>query len=728
MIVNSLNLSGSSHLPVIRQNEASECGLASLAMIAAYYGFKVDLSTLRRKYAAGLQGMAFKHIIDIAIKMQFSPRPIKTPLNLVAQIKLPAIIHWDMNHFVVLKKCSTNKYTIHDPALGKRDYTREEFSKHYTGIALELTPTEKFTKHEERNPLKLTDLWGKIYGLKRNLLQVFLLSIVLQIFILASPFYLQTAVDEVLTTYDTKLLLVMALGFGGVTLINVLTQTLRGYVLLYFGSMLSFQMTGNLFRHLLRLPIDFFEKRHIGDIMSRFGSMTPIKTMLTEGLIAGIIDGAMAVTTLILMIIYSPTLALIALIAWFTYLIVRLFSYSSFRSRQEGLIVAQAEEQTIFMESVRSVTSLKLFGSEENRLQLWQNRYADTINENARFQKLNICFDSARAGIFGFELVVLVYVAIKLVLAGGGFTVGMLFAFMAYKQNFTDKASALVERMIEFRMLGLHLERIADIAHTEQEADSDNYSNNIKNKPITGKIECERISFKYAFGAPEVLRNISMTINAGESVAIVGESGCGKTTLLKVMTGLFKTVSGRVLIDEIPLKEYGLAQFRQQIGVVMQDDDLFAGSIAENIAFFDSTIDIQRVISAAEIAVIHENIMAMPMKYETLLGDMGSTLSGGQKQRLMLARAMYRNPQILFLDEGTAHLDIQTENKVNQSISNLGITRIIIAHRPETIRSANRILEMRDGELRELKSSESFDLLQQQQSSKDLYPHRAHAE
>ena len=705
-MVGTLNLSGKSYLPLIRQNEAAECGLASLAMVAGYYGFQADLATLRRRYATGMQGMTLRHVIDVATKLEFATRPIKVPLEMIDQVKLPAILHWDMNHFVVLKSVGKNKMVVHDPALGERSYTHEEFSDHFTGVALELTPSETFEKREEKTTLRLTDLWGRMFGLKRNLIQVFILSVVLQLFVLASPFYLQIAIDEVLTKFDTNLLLVLALGFAGFTFINVVTQTLRGYALLYFGSMMSYQMVGNLFRHLLKLPIDFFEKRHIGDIVSRFGSMEPIKAMLTEGLIASLIDGMMAITTLVLMFVYSPTLAAIALGAWVLYFIVRMAFYRPFRAAQEEAIVSRAKEQTTFIETVRGITSLKLFGGESERENVWQNRYAETINATAKHSKLSIWFQSANAGIFGVEHIVLIYVAAKMVLASD-FTIGMIFAFMAYKRNFTDKASALVEKFIEFRMLNLHLERIADIAHAEQEEQGEELPNALEHQSITGEITLKNITYRYADNTPEVLKGINHQITAGESVAIAGPSGCGKTTLMKIMTGLFKPNSGDVLLDGKSLGDYGLTQYRKQIGVVMQEDDLFAGSISENIAFFDPATDMKRVLEAAQAAQIHDEIMAMPMKYESLVGDMGSALSGGQKQRIMLARALYRQPKILFMDEGTAHLDVETERMVNQSIASLGITRIIIAHRPETIKSTDRVLEMKSGKLSKSTNNET---------------------
>ena len=691
-----LNLSGKSRLPVIRQNEAAECGLASLAMVAGYYGLETDLATLRRQYAIGLQGMTLRHVIEIANRMELTTRPIKVPLEMIGQVKLPAILHWEMNHFVVLKSAHRGKFIIHDPAFGEKTYTEKELSERFTGVALELSPTKKFEKRTEKSTLRLTDLWGRMFGLKRNLVQVFILSGVLQLFVLVSPFYLQTVVDEVLTKFDTDLLFVLALGFAGFTLINFITDAVRGYVLLYFGSMMSFQMVGNLFRHLIKLPVGFFETRHIGDIVSRFGSMEPIRQMLTTGIIASLIDGIMAVSTLVLMFLYSPLLAGIALIAWSLYFIIRMAFYRPLRVAQEDAIIASAKEQSTFLETVRGITSLKLFGGEDERENIWQNKFANTINADARAAKLGIWFQSANTVIFGLEHIVLIYVAAKMVLANN-FSIGMIFAFMAYKANFTRKATALIEKAIEFRILNLHLERIADIAHADQEELGEELPGMVSQGSISGAIKLKNIQYRYADNTPNVLEGINLEIAAGESIAIAGASGCGKTTLLKIMTGLFAPTNGQVLLDEVPLNTYGLKRFRKQIGVVMQEDDLFAGSIAENIAFFNPETDMQRVIEAAQTAQIHDEIMAMPMKYESLVGDMGAALSGGQKQRIMLARALYRQPKILFMDEGTAHLDVTTERKVSQSIAGLGITRVIVAHRPETIRSADRAVKILDG-------------------------------
>ena len=689
---------GARRLPMIRQNETAECGLACLAMVAGYHGLKTDVAALRRRFPTSAAGVTLSAIMEMAGRLDLDCRALKVPLDDVRKLQTPCIVHWDMNHFVVLKFAGTNSMLVHDPATGARRHTREAFSTHFTGVALELHPTKRFEAADERTRLRLSHLWTRIRGLKRTLAQALVLSAILQLVVLVSPFYLQLTVDEVLVKFDADLLLVLAFGFGGLAVLNAVAGLLRGYVLLYFGNMLNYQMVSNLFAHLIRLPADFFEKRHMGDIVSRFGSVGPIRSLFSEGLVATAIDGFMAVATLIMMFVYSPLLGSIALVALILYLILRVATYAPLREWNEDAIVFHAREQSFFMETVRGVLSIKLFGREPDRRRLWQNLFAEAVNADVRVQKLGIWFALGNSLIFGIEHVVLIYVAAKMTL-GAEFTVGMIFAYMAYKQQFTDKAIALVERLIEFRMLELHLSRISDIALAEREPAALPPSAVRGDAPLRGTLQLEGVCYRYGEALPEVLGGVSIDIAVGETVAFVGSSGSGKTTLMKIMLGLFEPTAGRVLVDGRTLADIGVGEYRRQVGSVMQEDALFAGSIAENIAFFDPRIDMARVVHAATLACIHREILAKPMRYETLVGDMGSALSGGEKQRILLARALYRQPKILFMDEGTSSLDVATERDVSASIQSLGLTRILVAHRPETIRTADRVAALVDGRL-----------------------------
>jgi ATP-binding cassette subfamily B protein RaxB len=689
---------GLGRLPEIHQAAATECGLACLAMIASYYGRQSNLNTLRREYPVSLKGATLRMVMETAAKLGLSGRPLRLEIGHLRGLRTPAILHWDMNHFVVLRHVGRSGLTIHDPAFGVRRHSFAEASKHFTGIVLELTPDETFRPHRATTRLSLLDFFGRISGLAPALIQTVALSLVLQLYVLATPFYMQIVVDNAIAKDDHDLLLVLAVGFSLFLLINTGATLIRAQLLTYVQRTLAFQMGTGLFRHLLRLPMSYFEKRHVGDLVSRFTSTEPVRTLLAEGLVTALIDGAMAVLTAAMMFLYRPTLGLIVLIALALYIALRIGFYRLMRRRTLDLIEAKSRESTTFIETMRAVQSIKIFTREPERSAVWMNRYAEVVKAEASTSLLKQTFRVANEAIFGLENVLIVYLGAQAALAGD-MTVGMLLAFISYKQQFVDKAARLVERAIEYRMLDLHLERLADIAGAEPERGRCRPA--AYQQPIEGNIEIRELCFRYAEGEPFVLRNLNLSIRAGDYIAITGPSGCGKTTLLKVMLGLLEPTSGEILIDGVPLRILGHEAFRKSIGVVMQDDQLLSGSIADNICFFDETFELEHMVRCAELAGIHEEISSMPMAYNSLIGDMGTSLSGGQKQRVLLARALYRRPRLLFMDEGTSHLDIATERQVTAAVKALGLTRVIIAHRPETIASAPRRLVLHDCELHE---------------------------
>lgn len=686
-----------SRVRLVRQTEIAECGLASLTMVANYHGLDIDLGTMRRRFAPSLRGAALKTLMGLADRIGLTPRAVKLPLEQLPNLHVPAVLHWDMNHYVVLERVKGEKALIHNPDGRSIWMQMAEVSDHFTGVALELRPSNDFQTGKQRERLRLSQLWQRMTGIKRALLQVLVLTLVLQAFVLASPYYMQLAIDQALPALDHNLLTVLALGFGLFTLINAGAALLRSFVLLVAGTSIGFSLASNIARRLFRLPIDWFEKRHTGDILSRFQSVGPIQAMLTTGAIAALVDGMMAILTLGLMLWYSPSLAAVALIAFALYGIVRGISFSFEREAIEASIIAGGKEQSTLIETLRGITTLRLFGRETLRHALWQTRLTDAVNANVRVSRIGIWQATANALIFGIENIVTIWLAVGFVINGAGFSVGMVFAYMAYKGQFLGKAAALIDQAIAFRMLGLHLERLSDIALSDEDK-CFGPSLDIQTA-LKGRIELKSVYYRYGASDPLVLDDTNLTIEPGEHVAITGPSGGGKSTLVKLILGLVEPEAGEVLVDGLPLARFGHKSFHSQIAAVLQEDSLFAGSLADNIALFDDTVDMERVVAAATAASIHDDIVRMPMQYETLVGDMGSTLSGGQKQRVLLARALYRRPRILVMDEGTAHLDFQHEQVVNAAIAMMGITRIIVAHRRETIAQAERGLVMDGGKL-----------------------------
>lgn len=681
---------------LVRQTEVAECGLAALAMVANYHGYDTDLATLRRRFEPSLRGVTMKSLMTIADSLGLASRAVKLPLESLGDLHMPAILHWNMTHYVVLEAVRGNKILIHNPEGRSAWLTRDEVSDHFTGIALELRPSETFGPAHDRARLKLRQLWSRITGLKRALVQTLILSIVMQGFVLASPYYMQVALDSALPALDLNLLTVLALGFGLFTLFNALASLLRGFVLLSAGTALGYGIAINIARKLLRLPIGWFERRHVGDVLSRFQSIAPIRAFLTEGAVAATLDGSLAVLTLAVMVFYSPMLTAVALLAFILYAAIRAISFVAQRDAQEEVIVMAGREQTMMIESLRGIVTLRLFNREAARHSLWQSRLTDSMNASVALARIGLWQETASTLILGVELVVSIWLAVGMLIAGG-FSTGMVFAYLAYKAQFLQKAASFIDQAIVFKMLGLHLERLSDIALAPQDP---SFEHSAGSAPLlAGRLELRNVSFRYSPADPFIVRNVNLVVEAGEHVVITGPSGGGKSTLVKIILGLVEPNEGEVLVDGQPLARFGYKNFHDQIGAVLQEDHLFAGSLVDNIALFDDAPDMDRVIVAATTASLNEDIMAMPMGYETLVGDMGSTLSGGQKQRLLLARALYRRPRMLIMDEATSHLDPNRERAVTEAVANLGITRVVIAHRRETIMAASRILAADEGSL-----------------------------
>ncbi|MFK7828617.1 MAG: peptidase domain-containing ABC transporter [Congregibacter sp.] len=701
----------SQRLPMFMQSEASECGLACIAMIASSHGAQCDLIALRRRFGLSLSGASLAALMHIADTIGLASRSVSVPLAAMKKLRTPAVLHWEFNHYVVLRSISGRSAVIHDPAMGVRKCSLEELSNSFTGIALELTPTDfldnsldnsldkpqKFYKRvsAQNKSFNLGAIWRRTTGLGRTLVQLILLSIILQLFLILSPLYLQIVVDDVLPNFNLDLLTSLAIGFGLFTVLNALTEALRTFVLVHVGASLSFQFAADLFNHLTRLPLDYFEKRHVGGILSRFSSLDPIKDALIQGVASAFIDGVMLLVTLLLMLLYSPSITLLVILAFLLYTAVRLSLYHRLRSLSEKAIIVKAKEESLSIETLRAMLPLKIFCREAERRQQWQNLLANSISADAELARAQLWFSLANSLIFGLENIAVIFVGSSEVLRSS-FTVGMLFAFLTYKRQFVDKSVKLIEVLIDFKMLGLHFERLADIKSTDTEPADTKTSGD---RAFSGEVSLQDVSYAYSPDQGNTLCNINLTIPAGQRIAVVGHSGSGKTTLVKLLLGLLTPTTGNVLAESIPLSQYGLMSYRKSIAAVMQEDQLLAGSIADNISFFADAANIEFIYACAKNAAIFDDIIKMPMGFETLVGDMGSALSGGQKQRVLLARALYAYPSLLVLDEGTAHLDTSTERTINETLRELGITVISVAHREGTIRAADRVVGIAGGRI-----------------------------
>jgi ATP-binding cassette, subfamily B, bacterial CvaB/MchF/RaxB len=685
-------------LPVVLQTEAAECGLACLTMVLQHHGASTDLAALRTRHAVALTGMTLVTLTDVAQREQLGTRGLRLELDELPQLRLPAILHWDLNHFVVLQSVGNGHIVVHDPAFGERRLGLEEASRHFTGVALEVWPNPGFAPKEEKTRVRLSQLIGQVSGFWPSLGQVLALSLALEVFGLVSPLFMQWVLDHVVVSRDTQLLTTLAIGFALLMLVQQGTNLVRSWLLMVINTSVGLQWKSNVFAHMTRLPLSYFQNRHLGDIVSRAGSVDEIQSTLTSAFVETLFDGLLVVLTLVLMFVYSPALAWVAVLAVLLYLAVRLLWYRPFYAANEEALVRDASQSSHFLESIRGMRAIQLFGRQTQRQGAWQTLMVSATNARLKIQKLQILYSLVRGLLGGAFALLIVWLGAQQII-GNELTVGMLMAFMAYRGQFDSRVMSLIDKAIDLKMLRLHAERLADLVLTPatpaaQRLDARDLAPTSAAVPA---LSLEQLRYRYADQSPWVLDGITLDIAPGEVLAITGRSGCGKTTLVNLLLGTYAPTEGRVLVDGLPLAQVGVDRWRQGVATVMQDDTLFAGSIADNIGFFDPQPDLAWMVECARMAALHDDIERMPMAYQTLVGDMGTVLSGGQKQRLLLARALYKRPQVLILDEATSHLDVESEAQVNAAIAALSVTRIVVAHRPETIRSVQRVVDLRDG-------------------------------
>lgn len=676
------------------QTTATECGLACLGLVAASFGHTFEMSELRARFAISMRGTTLADLVRLAAALGLQARPLRLELDELSQLATPCILHWDMSHFVVLKKVKRDRIVIHDPAHGERQLSIVQASSHFTGVALELMPTPEFEHIAPKPPVQWRQLVGRIDGLRRSLGQLFVLAASLQVMALITPLFTQWIVDGAIVSGDMDLLWVLGIGFVMVMLIRIGLEALRGWLGIVVATQFGTQWAARVMGHLLRLPMQWFEIRHTGDVISRFQSMQSIQQTVTGKLVEVFLDGLFGLVTLIVMLLYSAKLALVVVGGIVCYAAIRVLPHGAYHRANDEALTHEARAQTHFLESLRAMQTIKLAGMEEQRGARWLNLAIEGINRRVATQKMSLFFGAGYSLAFGLESIIVLAWGASLVI-NDLLTVGMLMAFISYKDEFSSRMQRFIDNLMSIRMLKLHVERLSDIVLADKETISGSMPE--QRDPAgwwESPIQLDNISFRYGDNAAWVLRNVNLEIKAGEHVAIIGPTGCGKTTLAKIILGLLIPTEGVVRVGGLPLSQIGLANWRCHMSAVMQDDQLLSSSLQDNICGFTEHIDFERMRSVAQLAAIDEEIAAMPMGFHTLVGDMGSSLSGGQKQRILLARALYRQPRVLVLDEATSHLDVDRERRVNEAIKRLPVTRITIAHRPETIEMADRVIDL----------------------------------
>lgn len=690
-IINLLDLRWQRRVPVIHQTETAECGLACLAMICGHFGKNIDLIYLRRKFNLSARGATLAGINGIAEQLGMATRALSLELDELRVLKTPCILHWDFSHFVVLVSVKRDRYVLHDPARGIRYISREEMSRYFTGVALEVWPGSEFQSETLQTRISLRSLINSIYGIKRTLAKIFCLSVVIEAINLLMPVGTQLVMDHAIPAGDRGLLTLISAALMFFILLKAATSTLRAWSSLVMSTLINVQWQSGLFDHLLRLPLAFFERRKLGDIQSRFDSLDTLRATFTTSVIGFIMDSIMVVGVCVMMLLYGGYLTWIVLCFTTIYIFIRLVTYGNYRQISEECLVREARAASYFMETLYGIATVKIQGMVGIRGAHWLNMKIDAINSGIKLTRMDLLFGGINTFVTACDQIVILWLGAGLVI-DNQMTIGMFVAFSSFRGQFSERVASLTSFLLQLRIMSLHNERIADIALHEKEEKKPEIEIVADMGPIS--LETNGLSYRYDSQSAPIFSALSLSVAPGESVAITGASGAGKTTLMKVLCGLFEPDSGRVLINGIDIRQIGINNYHRMIACVMQDDRLFSGSIRENICGFAEEMDEEWMVECARASHIHDVIMNMPMGYETLIGELGEGLSGGQKQRIFIARALYRKPGILFMDEATSALDSESEHFVNVAIKNMNITRVIIAHRETTLRTVDRVISI----------------------------------
>lgn len=676
-------------LSMIFQSENSECGLACLAMIANYHGDATKLSDLRESYRLSGGGASVKDLMAAAATLKLRCRPLKAECSELKALELPVILHWDLDHFVVLKKVSRKGLVIHDPAVGIREYSFSEIGIHFTGIALEVRKNKDFEPKFDRTTFTLGQLFEPGKGFYKVAGQVFVMSILIQILSILTPLYLQLVIDQGLALRDGDLVLLLALLFLIVMVAKTVVSYFRSIILLQFSNQFGFQLAENTFHHLIRLPLTFFEKREMGDIVSRFSSLESIKQLVTQEMITVVVDGIFSLITLILLYLYSPVLCSIALAAIAMFCVLKILSLNKEKTLREEALIAGAKQQTSFMENVRSISTTKLNGIEREREQDWLASYTGLINSSYHLGSFQLSIGSAQGLIFGVDHVLTIYFGASLVF-DQTLTVGQLMSFIFLKQHFISSVTAMVPKLAELKLMGLELERLSDI--TLQEKDPDHTDNSLLDIKPEAKIEVSDLSFAYSDNCPNIFSRLSCQLADGESLGVWGKSGCGKTTFVKLLMGQEKPSCGSILFGGRSLADLSKSEKRGYIAAVLHDETLLAGSIAYNIHLDLEKFNEEKLMKICRTVGLAEAVSSLPMGLSTKVGDLGALLSAGQVQRLLLARALYSDPKILVLDEALSHLSEKVGVELLAMMHRRGLSVILVSHSPTLLDATDKQL------------------------------------
>ena len=692
----------------IEQIDEMDCGAASLGMICRHFGRKVSLARIRQLCHTATDGTSLKALCRAASELGLTARALKVSLRNLNLMPLPAIVHWEGNHWIVLYDVEPDFVRVADPAMGLRKIPRREFEAKWTGYAALFDYTTAFEHAPESKPA-LAWIVPFLARFKVILLQVLGLAVAVSVLQLMFPVFTQMVVDRVIVENDIGLLKTILLGMFAAIIFVQLSTLAQEYLLAFAAVRLDTSILDFLSRKLLSLPMTYFTSRRTGDIQRRLDGARQVRQFAVGQGIGALLALIYLVGSLALMMVYSPILTLAFLATTPLYAGLMVFSVKVLRPLFAGVEESQGKYSSHQIDAIKGIEAVKAASAESAFRDAMLNEFLSVSKKLFKASFIVMSYDSFLNTIGLLSTAIFLWVGATQVIHGN-LSVGGFVAF----SSLTAMAYGGILRTLgvwdSMQLASVLLNRLNDIFEQEPEQGHDR-TRLVPVHSLEGRIELKNVSFKY--GGPEspnILQNINLELAPGKMVALVGRSGCGKTTLIKLIAGLLEPTAGTIMFDNVDLKALNYRDVRRHIGMVLQENHMFNETIARNIAFGDPEPDLDRVLAAAQAAASHEFIMRLPLGYETKIGESGLALSGGQKQRIAIARAIYNNPPVLIFDEATSALDTESERAIQENLGRLmtGRTTIVIAHRLSTVRESHTIVVLEKGSVAEVGNHEEL--------------------